>query len=71
VSPITPEIDELVASAHDASPELVAHLLESDDDRAVRLGRAIQAMQRQPHSRTTEASDKAPLIDPVRHDPAW
>jgi hypothetical protein len=72
VSPFNPEIDELVESARNASPELVAHLLGSDDDRAVRLGRAIQTMQRnQPTSQTTETSDRATLIDPVRHDPAW
>jgi hypothetical protein len=72
VSQTSPVIDELLASAHQVSGELVTRLLESDDAPTVRLGEAIRSVQSPPlKPPETGAYDGAGVGDPVTHDPAW
>ncbi|WP_331742071.1 hypothetical protein [Streptomyces sp. NBC_01006] len=70
-------VDELLGCALDAPRESVDRLLASDDVHAVRLGRAVRAVQHALHTEgntagSPPAEPSGPAaIDPVTHDPAW
>ncbi|MFF1561741.1 hypothetical protein [Streptomyces sp. NPDC058279] len=67
-------VDALVACARAAPRELVSRLVGSDDVSAARLGQAIRDLQDtpdEPPQAPGSCCDRAHVIDPVTHDPAW